>query len=215
MSKLAKSLAAVPFAHLLGIGARAESEDGDNKDREEKEKEWAVKAESDPEREREEDESDAEYAARMEEMDEAEEREKSDEEDEEDEDEKKGHAKSKARADDDGDDADAEGEDDKKHEARRAERARCARIIAAGIKVGAVHQACVFAFDTGMSSRAAVAALQVSKLDAKGGLAGRMASTSLPTLGAGGAPAAGSHEGRAAQQAASIIRAVAAVRGRK
>lgn len=61
-------------------------------------------------------------------------------------------------AEDDGDDK----KDDKAKKAARAERRRCARIISHGIKCGNVQQAGVFAFDTGMSSAAAIAALNAA-----------------------------------------------------
>ncbi|KVZ18632.1 hypothetical protein WT88_29575 [Burkholderia stagnalis] len=61
-------------------------------------------------------------------------------------------------AEDDGDDK----KDDKAKKAARAERRRCARIISHGIKCGNVQQAGVFAFDTGMSSAAAISALNAA-----------------------------------------------------
>ena len=97
-------------------------------------------------------------------------------------DEKKGkRAKGKAKgADDDGDDggtdakADDEEDDDaaeedgdekkdaKSKRAASAERKRCARIVAHGFKCGRPEQAAVFAFDTGMSSASAIAALNAA-----------------------------------------------------
>lgn len=46
-----------------------------------------------------------------------------------------------------------------------AERARTARILAAGIKAGQVHAACTFACDTDMSAEQAIAAINAGTLD--------------------------------------------------
>ena len=74
--------------------------------------------------------------------------------------------------------------------ARAAERARCARIVAHGLRLGVVRQAAVFAFDTGMSSKAAVAALDAGRADqtppARRGLSERMQATTVPNPGSGG-----------------------------
>ncbi|MCA8026486.1 hypothetical protein [Burkholderia cepacia] len=134
-----KTLAGVaPFAHLLSRAgaARAESEDDERKQRE--------------------DESDEDYAKRMKDLDE---KERAEEEE---------HEREQARArgegnDVDGDDTEAEDGDDETDDAKKAaratERARCARIMAHGIATGNVKQAAVFAFNTKLSSVAAIQAL--------------------------------------------------------
>ncbi|GJG92843.1 hypothetical protein [Cupriavidus pauculus] len=174
--KLTKMASAMPFAHFLGLApgatsARAEDDDDD-------------------ERKQREGESDEDYAKRMDELDDKEEKDK--------------ESKSSKAEGDDPDDKDAEDEDledgddeDNKDDketgkragramgARQRERARCAAIVAAGIKAGAVNQACVFAFDTSMTSKQAIAALGASALDkpkGRSGLADRMASVKVKTV---------------------------------
>jgi len=165
---LKKTLAgAMPFAHLLSNGSRA------------------ARAEQEDEREQRADESDDDYAKRMEELDEKEEEARRAEQEREEEEARR----AAAEGDDDGDDE----TDTVKKASRAAERTRCARIVAHGIKIGAVRQAGVFAFDTKMSSKAAIAALDASRADAppkRSGLADRMAATRVPNPGAGGAAAA-------------------------
>lgn len=85
-----------------------------------------------------------------------------------------------ARGDDDGDDADAEDEEDddaaksedgddndgdeekdtKSKKAAKAERTRGARIMSAGFRLGRAQEAAVLAFDTGLSSSAAISILK-------------------------------------------------------
>lgn len=167
--KLSKIASAMPFAHYLGLGSSAvsaESEDDDRKQRD--------------------GESDEDYAKRMEEDD------KKKEEAKKAEDEKRKEEEAK-RAEGDDDDADmAEDDEDDKEEGKRAgrakgarqrERVRCAAIVAAGVKSGAVKQACVFAFDTNLTAAQAIAALGASALDkprGQSGLADRMASVKTP-----------------------------------
>jgi hypothetical protein len=177
---LKKTLAgAMPFAHLLSKGSRAaRAED-----------------QQDDERKQRDGESDDDYAKRMEELDEEDARKA--------EEERKKEEEAQRRADNggndvDGDDADAEDqEDDEDAKAARArERTRCARIVAHGIKIGAVRQAGVFAFDTKMSSAAAIAALNAGRLDSparaaqKPGLRERMSTVSAPIPGGTGGAAA-------------------------
>lgn len=136
---LKKTLAGVaPFAHLLSRAgaARAESEDDERKQRE--------------------DESDEDYAKRMEDLDE---KERAEEEERE-----REQARARGESNDvDGDDTEAEDGDDETDDAKKAaratERARCARIMAHGIATGNVKQAAVFAFNTKLSSVAAIQAL--------------------------------------------------------
>lgn len=194
--KLTRKLsAAVPFAHLLGI--RAETEDDDRRD--------SDPAAEDDERKQREGESDEDYAKRMEELDEKEQAES--EKDEE-----------QAESGDEPD-GDEEEDDDEPKAAARAERARCARIIAHGIKHGCVHAAAVFAFDTGMSVAQAVSALNASGRDAsaskRGGLGSRMAAITVPKVSADAAPAPDMSDPKAAAAATAkmIIAAAAKARG--
>lgn len=193
---IAKKLATVPFAHLLGIRAESETEETEEERQEREEKEakraeWAKKAETDDDRKQREEETDEEYVSRMEEMDDEEAR----------------------RAENDGiDDDDDEGDGDEKEKAaRRAERARCARIVAHGISNGCVTQAAVFAFDTNLPVSAAVAAMKAAKFDGKGSLSGRMGTTSIPKVGADVSRTR--PEGGAAAQADAIINAAKKARG--
>jgi hypothetical protein len=122
---------AAPFASYMGIHLEDQrKEDEEQARRAEKEKE-GKKAETDPDREQMEDESDEDYAARMEELDEKE--------------------KAEGEINDAGDDETNGVEDEKAKAIRASERARCARIIAEGIKANNVHQAAVFAFDTNLT----------------------------------------------------------------
>ena len=95
------------------------------------------------------------------------------------------------RADDDSDDPDAE-DDDEETASKQAivsqERARCAQIVAHGFKAGSPEQACVFAFDTGMSADAAISAINAAGVvGGKGGsFKDRMAAAKVQNVGAGG-----------------------------
>lgn len=171
-----KTTLAAPFASFLSKGPRAAR---------------AEDAPDDGERKQRDGESDDDYAKRMDELDEKENAEQ-DRKDEEarraEQDRKDEEARQAAAADDDGDDE----TDDAQKAARAAERARCARIVAHGINIGATRQAGVFAFDTKMSSKAAISALNAGRADTpqaarKPGLAERMAAAAVPNPGAGGA----------------------------
>lgn len=161
--------AAQPFAALLS-----------NKPR-------AARAEQDDERDKRDDESDEDYAKRMDDLDKdekaAEEKEKEDARKAAEEKDKE-EARRAAAEDDDGDDE----SDDAKKASRAQERARCARIMAHGINIGAARQAGVFAFDTKMSSKSAIAALDASQADAprRSTLGDRMSHVQTPIPGAGG-----------------------------
>lgn len=70
-----------------------------------------------------------------------------------------------------------------------AERSRCAKIIAHGVKMGKVEMAGVFAFDTDMTAEAAITAITAgSSFDtataksSEGSLASRMAKLALPVV---------------------------------
>lgn len=180
-----------PFASLLNLPRAAAAS--------------VAAARAEDEREKRDDESDEDYAKRMEELDEkerAEEREqRADESDEDyakrmdklDREEEEEEQARRAAAEGDDEDGDDEGDGAKKA-ARTLERARCARIIAHGVRIGAVRQAGVFAFDTRVSSKAAIAALNAAMSDdaakprapKRESLASRMADAKVSNPGAGG-----------------------------
>ncbi|WP_017918052.1 hypothetical protein [Burkholderia gladioli] len=180
-----KSKILAPFASFLSnppraAGARIEEGGGDD------------------ERKQRDGESDEDYAKRMEELDEKERAEQEEKEKEAaarraEEEREREEAERRAAAEGDDDSEDDDGDDATASAARQRERVRCARIMAHGIKLGRARQAGVFAFDTKMSSRAAIAALNAGAEDAPAqprrasGLSSRMASTTIPTAGAGGA----------------------------
>lgn len=165
-----KTFASAPFASLLGLGrargARAEQDDEDDKDK------------PDDDRKQREGESDEDYARRMEERN---------REDDERDDVLENGEDPDAEKDDDGDEKE---KDPSKKAARAAERARCARIVAHGLRLGVARQACVFAFDTGMSSNAAIAALDAGRADqappTRRTLSERMQGANVPNPGSGG-----------------------------
>ncbi|WP_205191291.1 hypothetical protein [Burkholderia sp. LMG 13014] len=174
-----------PFASFLSNAPRAAGariEDGGGDDDERKQREG---------------ESDEDYAKRMEELDE---KERAEQEEKEKEaaarraEEERERERAAAEGDDDSEDDDGDGDDATASAARQRERVRCARIMAHGVKLGRARQAGVFAFDTKMSSRAAIAALNAGAEDAPtqprraSSLSSRMASTSIPSAGAGGVP---------------------------
>ncbi len=180
-----KSKILAPFASFLSNAPRAAGariEDGGGDDDERKQREG---------------ESDEDYAKRMEELDE---KERAEQEEKEKEaaarraEEERERERAAAEGDDDSEDDDGDGDDATASAARQRERVRCARIMAHGVKLGRARQAGVFAFDTKMSSRAAIAALNAGAEDAPtqprraSSLSSRMASTSIPSAGAGGVP---------------------------
>jgi hypothetical protein len=199
---LKKTLSGVlPFAQLLSNGPRAARAEEDDRE-EDDDKKKGRRAEDDQ------DEADDNARRADDDSDDAD----AEDEDAEDEDGKKGKKARKAKRADkdnndvDGDDADAadedgegdegaedgdEEEDTAKKAARARERTRCARIVAHGIKIGAVRQAGVFAFDTRMSSKAAIAALNASAVDNRGSrrasLSDRMAGARVANPGASSA----------------------------
>ncbi|MBI6944210.1 hypothetical protein JET76_23065 [Pseudomonas putida] len=133
----------------------------------------------------------------------------------------KGKAKGKGkarRAEDNDDDASAEDDDDASAEddddgksakairrgAVKAERERCARIIAHGIKCGNVEQAAALAFDSNMAPSAAAGVLGLAKASAPGNsLASRMDRVQTPNAGMGDAD----QSGGMSKMAAAIIAA--------
>lgn len=174
--------AAQPFAALLSNKPRAARAENTPEDDERKQMDG---------------ESDDDYAKRMDKLDEdekaADEKEKEDARRAAEEKEKEDARRAAAE---DGDDGDDEGDDAKKA-ARATERARCARIIAHGINIGATRQAGVFAFDTKMSSKAAISALNASIADTpaqpyrRATVADRMTHVATPNIGSGGSSATG------------------------
>lgn len=180
-----KSKILAPFASFLSNAPRAAGariEDGGGDDDERKQRDG---------------ESDEDYAKRMEELDEKERAEQEEKEKEAaarraEEEREREEAEQRAAAEGDDDSEDDDGDDATASAARQRERVRCARIMAHGIKLGRARQAGVFAFDTKMSSRAAIAALNAGAEDAPAqprrasSLSTRMASTIIPSAGAGG-----------------------------
>lgn len=147
--KLSKLASAMPFAHFLGYPAAA------------------ARAESDDDRKQRDDETDEDYAKRMEEKDKEDEAARKAEQDKKDEEAR--------RAEESDDDADAEADDKEDKEdgkragrasgARQRERVRCAAIVAEGIKLGSVKQACSLAFDTRMTASQAIGVLTAAAAD--------------------------------------------------
>lgn len=207
MSKLTKKLAAtVPFAHLLGIRAESNPDETDEErqereDQEARRAQWSKKAETDDERKQKDDESDDDYIKRMEKMDEDEEKE----------------ARSASGSDDD---EGMEDEDEDAKAVRSSERARCARIIAHGIKNGCVNAAATLAFDTSMTSKQVIATLRAAKIDSGAGRAGlgsRMAAVVVPHVGSDVVSGVDPNDPQAAAKATAnaIIKAAAKARGEK
>lgn len=180
--------AAASFAHLLGFAKRADEgddekdkarraeEDGDDDDKDDPKGRKAKRAEEDDL----EDDEDDKKARKA----------KGEGDDPDDKDNAKGR---KAKRDEDEDDPDAKDEDDqddpKSSKAAVAkERARCAQIMAHGLKSGNAEQAGVFAFDTNMTATAAINALNAAgSVSSRGGnLKDRMAAANVTNVGAGG-----------------------------
>ena len=127
-------------------------------------------------------------------------------------------ARKATRADDDDDtdpDAEDEDDDDKSPKAIRrgavkAERERCARIIAHGIKTGNVEQAAALAFDSDLSPKAAAGVIGLAKASQPTQtLASRMQGVDVPNAGMGDAE----NTGGLSKMAASIIAAAADAHG--
>ncbi|HDR9065486.1 TPA: hypothetical protein QDA90_000741 [Burkholderia vietnamiensis] len=157
---MSKHLAA-SFAQMLGIAPKrkgSKAEDDEQKDKDAK----GAKAEDDDKKDdesakgsrAEDDDGDDKKGAKSEDDDGSTDAKGAKADDEEDDD----AASDDTAEDDDGDDK----KDAKSKKAAKAERERCARILAHGFKCGQAKQAAVFAFDTGMSSAAAIAALNAS-----------------------------------------------------
>lgn len=230
--KLQRVAAAMPFAQLLGLAKRAEDDDDAKRARraeeEDDDKKAAAADDHDGDEDGDEEGRKAKRARAEEDDDDADKKEDAEDEgdDREDDDadsKKSRKAKSKgSRAEDDedqdedgGDDGDEEGKKTKSARgAVRRERARCAAIIAHGVAIGSVRQACVLAFDTSMAVKAAKASLNACKADggdvAKGGLADRMAAAAVPNIGA---DAGGATPPSMTKVAAAIVAAGEKARG--
>jgi len=177
--KLSKIAGAMSFAHLLGLASAKAEDDQDKKDDEKAKR--ADEEDGDAQRE---DESDEDYAKRM------------DAKEKDDEDEKAEGDDPEKKDDEEGDDDEKDvkkskrAQDDEK--VRKAERARCAEILAHGIAQGCVRQAGVFAFDADMTPSQAIKALQACAQDGTrpNGLRERMTSVRIPNVGADGGAAA-------------------------
>lgn len=161
--------AAMPFAQLLGFHPRAD--EGDDEDKSKRAKGEGDDPDKDDDTQgkkakgkKAEDDNDEDYGDKGAKGAKG-------EDDDSDKDAAKGR-KAK-RGDDDSDDPDAE-DDDEETASKQAivsqERARCAQIVAHGFKAGSPEQACVFAFDTGMSADAAISAINAAgAVGGKGG----------------------------------------------
>ena len=181
---------AFSFAHLLGFGAAKAAED-DEKDK------------------KRDDETEEEYQDRMAE---------SEDDDKKAEDEKD---KSDASDDDEKDDKKSEkddDEDDKKSKkavkaAVLGERARCAAIFSSPSAAARPDLAAHLAFNTDMTTSAAIDLLKVSAVNPAGkpSLAGRMSTVIVPNPGTG--PEQGANAGSPATTAAAIIAAGKKARG--
>ena len=181
-SKIAKMVASLSFAHLLGQPAGAKAEDGGDED----------------DKKQRTDESDEDYAKRMEE--EEDEKKKEDarraEEEEKEEKKKEEEAKKAKKAEED--------EDDKEKAARVNERARCASIFKSAAAATRPDVAAHLAFNTSMPSAEAISMLETFAIGGApqpSSLASRMANVKTPNVGAGAAaaPAAGSDAAVTAQ----------------
>ena len=195
MSKIAKMVASLSFAHLLGMPAGAKADGGDEDD----------------DKKQRSDESDEDYAQRMEDEEE-EEKKKEDarraEEEDKEEKKKEEDAKKAKKAEED--------EDDKEKAARKSERARCASIFKCAAAGTRPDVAAHLAFNTSMSSADAISMLETFAMGGApqpSSLASRMAGVKQQNVGAGAAaaPAAGSDAAVTAQ----IIAAGKARRGEK
>lgn len=158
------ALKARSFASLLGLkSARAESDDDEDKKKD------------DPD------------AAAAEDGDEDMQRAESD-------DDKKKDDDPDARAEDGDDDEDDKKKDDAKkaaRSARAAERERCCRIFAHGIKAGMPELAGALAMDSDMPAAAAIATIDTQKAAGggrRGSLAATMAGVDIPNVGADQGP---------------------------
>jgi hypothetical protein len=195
--KLAKITSALGFAHLLGLPAAAAARVDDDKE-----------DKKDPDA----DDGDDGDDAKADDSDKDDKKDaKADDGQEPDDEKDESKAKSKAGA-EDGDDED---DSDKEKAARQSERARCAAIFASPAAATRPDMAAHLAFNTGMSSKAAVEMLGAIAAGgaAPRGLASRMASTSIPNVGAS-APA-GKQATGAASAASMIIEAGKKRRGEK
>ena len=181
-SKIAKMVASLSFAHLLGQPAGAKAEDGGDED----------------DKKQRTDESDEDYAKRMEE--EEDEKKKEDarraEEEEKEEKKKEEEAKKARKAEED--------EDDKEKAARVNERARCASIFKSAAAATRPDVAAHRAFHTSRPSAEAISMLETFAIGGApqpSSLASRMANVKTPNVGAGAAaaPAAGSDAAVTAQ----------------
>jgi hypothetical protein len=199
-----KSLAAAPFAHLLGL-AGAEDDDGARKGKhgrraeddgkKEKEDRDATRAEDDKDRDRDE-------AA------EEDDKEKAEEDDKDDEKSSKAKKAKGKRADDEEGDEDMEDDDDDDEmrgnsasaKARRRERARCAAIFGCSAAGKRPDVAASIAFGTSMGRREAISVLKsvaagernavLAIAPGRSSIDSRMASLNVPQAGADAGTAA-------------------------
>ncbi len=194
------SFMSAPFAHLLGLAPKAEEED------EKTRKAKGKRAEDDEPK-----------GKKAEEDDQGPDAEEDDQEPGEDDEPKGKKAKGKRAEEDDEPDAEEDEEDEPKgtRAAVAADRARCATIVAHGLKSGSVEQACVFAFDTNMSAASAISAMNAASAVSgsragRGGLRERMGGSAVPPVGGDDAP---SKPAGMSDTAAAIVRAAERAQG--
>lgn len=220
MTMRSKLAAAMPFAHLMGLataqgrakgkvtGRRAEEDDDREAEEEEDAEPKSRKAKGKGGRA---EDDDAKPDAEGDDPDA-----KDDEDEDEDEDPPKSRKAKGKRAAEDEDDERAEEDDTAARRAVKADRQRCAAIVAHGFANGCAEQACVFAFDTNMSKSAAINALTAGSKaggKAKGSsLAERMDAARVKPVGSDGG---GDAPAGMSANAAAIIRAAEAAGGRR
>ncbi|KAA0547768.1 hypothetical protein F0327_25245 [Citrobacter braakii] len=159
---MAKKKSIMGFTHLFGFGASAE-EDEEKKGKKAK----ARRAEGDDREDDAEDDDREDDAEDDDREDDAEDDDREDDaEDDDDKPKGKGHAK---RAEEDDEDAEDDDGDDQKEsasirQARHAERMRCARIFGSKHAAGNPALAASLAFNTGMSSAAAISVMASTKV---------------------------------------------------
>jgi len=191
--KLSKLASAMPFAHYLGLGLGASA---------------ARTEENDDERKQRDKESDEDYAKRMDDLDDDEAARKAEEEKKKEdarkaEEKEKDEAAKRAKQAEGGDEDEMKDEEDDEESGKRAgrakgarqrERVRCAAILAEGLRMGNIKQACAFACDTDMSAVQAIAVLKAGTPEVaarSSGLRDRMAVVQVPNPGSNSGPAAG------------------------
>ena len=159
---MAKKKPIMGFMHLLGFGASAEE------DEEKKAKKAKARRAEDDEREDDAEDDDRDNDAEDDERENDAEDDDCENDAEDDDDKPKGKGRAKRAEDDDEDAEDDDGDDQKEsasvRQARHAERMRCARIFGSKHATGNPALAASLAFNTGMSSAAAISVMASSRV---------------------------------------------------